>query len=140
MEIVVLRKEHLEGFTPSLLDILEAEACGFSWQQAMGEMGDAPLGVMHEGALLTIGGDTRGCCWFITSELIYCLGLTEKAMFIQLMKMHVEALLKRWPKLWNYVWSGNELHKKFLKKLGATFTGAGYISVSGERFDYFEIT
>lgn len=98
--------------------------------------------VDEEGFVYAYGGNVENCVWFLTSEVLEYCSLSVKKAFIRCIEGHRDSLLEHYDYLWNYVWSENLLHKKFLKALGAVFyPEKGFNSeFTVERFDYFEIS
>lgn len=93
------------------------------------------------GEVFAYGGNQGDNVWFLTSGLVYKLGPKEKLEFIKRISEYRDLMLDQYGTIWNYVWSGNKSHIKFLKLLGAEFHDDWTVSpVTGERFQLFTIS
>lgn len=89
---------------------------------------------------VAIGGNHGDCVWFITSHLVDFMAPQCKREFRKAILEYRNKMLERYPVLWNYVWTGNNHHIRFLRTIGAEFTDE-YItsSITGETFRLFLI-
>lgn len=93
------------------------------------------------GAVYAYGGNQGDNVWFLTSRLVSRLSKAEKREFGLHIARYRDLMLDQFPVLWNYVWSGNKSHIRFLRLLGAKFHPEVTISpVTGERFQLFTIS
>ena len=95
--------------------------------------------VDSEGRVLATGG-SNGCLWFVTTKRVACLGVHEKAEFIQLLKDHLECVRKfsKPEDMTNMVHEENSKHIRLLRHLGATFAFAQIVvPETGARFRQF---
>lgn len=93
------------------------------------------------GEVFAYGGNQGDNVWFLTSGLVYKLRPKEKREFIKCISEYRDLMLDQYGTIWNYVWSGNKSHIKFLKLLGAKFHDEWTVSpVTGERFQLFTIS
>ncbi|QDH94164.1 putative internal (core) protein [Escherichia phage vB_EcoP-Ro103C3lw] len=93
------------------------------------------------GTVYAYGGNQGDNVWFLTSRLVSRLSKAEKREFGHHIAAYRDLMLDQFPVLWNYVWSGNKSHIRFLRLLGAKFHPEVTISpVTGERFQLFTIS
>lgn len=93
------------------------------------------------GTVYAYGGNQGDNVWFLTSRLVSRLSKDEKREFGLHIARYRDLMLDQFPVLWNYVWSGNKSHIRFLRLLGAKFHHEVTISpVTGERFQLFTIS
>lgn len=93
------------------------------------------------GTALAYGGNQGDNVWFLTSRLTSRLTRSRKREFARLISEYRDLMLDQYGTIWNYVWSGNKSHIKFLKLLGAKFHDEWTVSpVTGERFQLFTIS
>ena len=93
------------------------------------------------GEVFAYGGNQGDNVWFLTSGLVYKLRPKDKRGFIKRISEYRDLMLDQYGTIWNYVWSGNKSHIKFLKLLGAKFHDDWTVSpVTGERFQLFTIS
>lgn len=93
------------------------------------------------GTVYAYGGNQGDNVWFLTSRLVSRLSKDEKREFGLHIARYRDLMLDQFPVLWNYVWSGNKSHIRFLRLLGAKFHPEVTISpVTGERFQLFTIS
>lgn len=93
------------------------------------------------GEVFAYGGNQGDNVWFLTSGLVNKLRPKEKREFIKRISEYRDLMLDQYGTIWNYVWSDNKSHIKFLKLLGAKFHDDWTISpVTGERFQLFTIS
>lgn len=93
------------------------------------------------GTVYAYGGNQGDNVWFLTSRLVSRLSKAEKLEFGLHIARYRDLMLDQFPVLWNYVWSGNKSHIRFLRLLGAKFHNEVTISpVTGERFQLFTIS
>lgn len=93
------------------------------------------------GTVYAYGGNQGDNVWFLTSRLVSRLSKDEKREFGLHIARYRDLMLDRFPVLWNYVWSGNKSHIRFLRLLGAKFHHEVTVSpVTGERFQLFTIS
>ncbi len=93
------------------------------------------------GTVYAYGGNQGDNVWFLTSRLVSRLTKAEKREFGLHIARYRDLMLDQFPVLWNYVWSGNKSHIRFLRLLGAKFHPEVTISpVTGERFQLFTIS
>lgn len=93
------------------------------------------------GTVYAYGGNQGDNVWFLTSRLVSRLSKAEKREFWHHIATYRDLMLDQFPVLWNYVWSGNKSHIRFLRLLGAKFHPEVTISpVTGERFQLFTIS
>ena len=93
------------------------------------------------GTVYAYGGNQGDNVWFVTSRLVSRLSKAEKREFGLHIARYRDLMLDQFPVLWNYVWSGNKSHIRFLRLLGAKFHPEVTISpVTGERFQLFTIS
>lgn len=93
------------------------------------------------GTVYAYGGNQGDNVWFLTSRLVSRLSKSEKREFGHHIASYRDLMLDQFPVLWNYVWSGNKSHIRFLKLLGAKFHDEWTTSpVTGERFQLFTIS
>ena len=92
------------------------------------------------GTVYAYGGNQGDNVWFLTSRLVSRLSKAEKREFGLHIARYRDLMLDQFPVLWNYVWSGNKSHIRFLRLLGAKFHHEVTVSpVTGERFQLFTI-
>ena len=93
------------------------------------------------GTVYAYGGNQGDNVWFLTSRRVSRLAKAEKREFGHHIATYRDLMLDQFPVLWNYVWSGNKSHIRFLRLLGAKFHPEVTISpVTGERFQLFTIS
>lgn len=93
------------------------------------------------GTVYAYGGNQGDNVWFLTSRLVSRLSKAEKREFGLHIARYRDLMLDQFPVLWNYVWSGNKSHIRFLRLLGAKFHHEVTVSpVTGERFQLFTIS
>lgn len=93
------------------------------------------------GTVYAYGGNQGDNVWFLTSRRVSGLSKAEKREFGHHIATYRDLMLDQFPVLWNYVWSGNKSHIRFLRLLGAKFHPEVTISpVTGERFQLFTIS
>lgn len=93
------------------------------------------------GEVFAYGGNQGDNVWFLTSSLVERLRPKDKREFIQRISEYRDLMLDQYGTIWNYVWSGNKSHIRFLRLLGAKFHPEVTISpVTGERFQLFTIS
>lgn len=93
------------------------------------------------GEVFAYGGNQGDNVWFLTSGLVYKLRPKDKREFIKRISEYRDLMLDQYGTIWNYVWSGNKSHIKFLKLLGAKFHDDWTVSpVTGDRFQLFTIS
>lgn len=93
------------------------------------------------GEVFAYGGNQGDNVWFLTSSLVERLRPKDKREFIQRISEYRDLMLDQYGTIWNYVWSGNKSHIRFLRLLGAKFHNEVTISpVTGERFQLFTIS
>ena len=93
------------------------------------------------GTVYAYGGNQGDNVWFLTSRLVSRLSKDEKREFGLHIARYRDLMLDQFPVLWNYVWSGNKSHIRFLRLLGAKFHHEVTVSpVTGERFQLFTIS
>lgn len=93
------------------------------------------------GTVYAYGGNQGDNVWFVTSRLVSRLSKAEKREFGLHIARYRDLMLDQFPVLWNYVWSGNKSHIRFLRLLGAKFHHEVTVSpVTGERFQLFTIS
>lgn len=93
------------------------------------------------GTVYAYGGNQGDNVWFLTSRLVSRLSKDEKREFGLHITRYRDLMLDQFPVLWNYVWSGNKSHIRFLRLLGAKFHHEVTSSpVTGERFQLFTIS
>lgn len=93
------------------------------------------------GTVYAYGGNQGDNVWFLTSRLVSRLSKDEKREFGLHITRYRDLMLDQFPVLWNYVWSGNKSHIRFLRLLGAKFHHEVTVSpVTGERFQLFTIS
>ncbi|QUR34632.1 internal (core) protein [Escherichia phage P762] len=93
------------------------------------------------GTVYAYGGNQGDNVWFVTSRLVSRLSKAEKREFGLHIARYRDLMLDQYGTIWNYVWSGNKSHIKFLKLLGAKFHDDWTISpVTGEHFQLFTIS
>ena len=93
------------------------------------------------GTVYAYGGNQGDNVWFLTSRLVSRLSKAEKREFGLHIARYRDLMLDQFPVLWNYVWSGNKSHIRFLRLLGAKFHPEVTVSpVTGERFQLFTIS
>lgn len=93
------------------------------------------------GTVYAYGGNQGDNVWFVTSRLVSRLTKAEKREFGLHIARYRDLMLDQFPILWNYVWSGNKSHIRFLRLLGAKFHPEVIISpVTGESFQLFTIS
>lgn len=105
-------------FTPAYHDVLEAEALGIS-----PSFPDASECVTldHGGVPLAIGGNVGDQVWFITSDQVWSMCLSDKSKFRKAIITYRDKMLEQYESIWNFVWIGNTPHIRFLKSIGAVF-------------------
>lgn len=97
--------------------------------------------LIHNDSVLAYGGNQGDNVWFVTSRLTARLSRAEKREFGRKISAYRDLMLDRYGTIWNYVWSGNKSHIRFLKLLGAKFHDEWTVSpVTGERFQLFTIS
>lgn len=93
------------------------------------------------GEVYAYGGNQGDNVWFLTSCQVDLLRPKDKREFIRCISEYRDLMLDQYGTIWNYVWSGNKSHIKFLKLLGAKFHDEWTTSpVTGERFQLFTIS
>lgn len=93
------------------------------------------------GEVYAYGGNQGDNVWFLTSSQAFLLSSKRKREFIQRISEYRDLMLDQYGTIWNYVWSGNKSHIRFLKLLGAKFHDEWTTSpVTGERFQLFTIS
>lgn len=93
------------------------------------------------GTVYAYGGNQGDNVWFVTSRLVSRLTKAEKREFGLHIARYRDLMLDQFPIIWNYVWSGNKSHIRFLRLLGAKFHPEVTISpVTGESFQLFTIS
>lgn len=93
------------------------------------------------GTVYAYGGNQGDNVWFLTSRLVSRLSKAEKREFGLHIARYRDLMLDQFPVLWNYVWSSNKSHIRFLRLLGAKFHPEVTVSpVTGERFQLFTIS
>ena len=93
------------------------------------------------GEVFAYGGNQGDNVWFLTSSLVERLRPKDKREFIQRISEYRDLMLDQYGTIWNYVWSDNKSHIRFLRLLGAKFHPEVTISpVTGERFQLFTIS
>lgn len=93
------------------------------------------------GTVYAYGGNQGDNVWFLTSRLVSRLSKAEKREFGLHIARYRDLMLDQFPVLWNYVWSGNKSHIRFLRLLGAKFHPEVTVSpVTGESFQLFTIS
>ncbi|WKV24239.1 hypothetical protein LET1_00038 [Pectobacterium phage LET1] len=97
--------------------------------------------LQHGTKVLAYGGNQGDCVWFLTEHNSLFLSHPEKLQFISCISEYRDLMLDQYGTIWNYVWSGNKSHIRFLKVLGAKFHDEWTTSpVTGERFQLFTIS
>lgn len=112
----------LQVFVPSREDISEAEAAGH------------PVGFPDVTECVTlyarlntcemplaIGGNMGDQVWFVTSRDVIHLSMERRKEFRVCVLEYRDRMLEKYQALWNYVWTGNRSHVRFLKSIGAEF-------------------
>lgn len=93
------------------------------------------------GEIYAYGGNQGDNVWFLTSGQVDLLRPKGKREFIRCISEYRDLMLDQYGTIWNYVWSGNKSHIRFLKLLGAQFHDEWTVSpVTGERFQLFTIS
>lgn len=93
------------------------------------------------GEVYAYGGNQGDNVWFLTSHQVARLRPRAKRKFLRLISEYRDLMLDQYGTIWNYVWSGNKSHIKFLKLLGAKFHDDWTVSpVTRERFQLFTIS
>lgn len=93
------------------------------------------------GEVYAYGGNQGDNVWFLTSRQIAILSPKAKREFIKCISGYRDLMLDQYGTIWNYVWSGNKSHIRFLKLLGAKFHDEWTTSpVTGEKFILFTIS
>lgn len=112
--------QDLITFRPAIGDLLEMKALGKTSLVDL-TYSDCLAIISEDNFILAIGGNIEEKCWFLTSELAFTLSTKHKLQFRALILKHSNNLFKTYKYLWNYVWSGNIKHIRFLKTIGAKF-------------------
>ena len=107
----------------------------------MGHLSDTSVVLTNSvGEVLAYGGNQGDCVWFLTSSMTERLNRKNKMEFRNLIMEYRDQMLSQYPVLWNYVWVGNESHKRFLRSIGAVFHDKFTESpTTGEKFQLFTI-
>lgn len=93
------------------------------------------------GEIYAYGGNQGDNVWFLTSGQVDLLSPKGKLDFLRCISEYRDLMLDQYGTIWNYVWSGNKSHIRFLKVLGAKFHDEWAVSpVTGERFQLFTIS
>uniref|UniRef100_A0AAU7VF52 Internal (Core) protein n=1 Tax=Enterobacter phage vB_EclP_26 TaxID=3161160 RepID=A0AAU7VF52_9CAUD len=93
------------------------------------------------GEVYAYGGNQGDNVWFLTSGQVQLLDSKGRREFIQRISEYRDLMLDQYGTIWNYVWSGNKSHIKFLQLLGAKFHDEWTKSpVTGEVFQLFTIS
>ena len=142
-----IRKATLQDvsrFLPTRHDINEFNANNPNrdlWETLRLHLTESSVVVQHGSKVLAYGGNQGDCVWFLTEHHTLFLSYHEKSEFIRCISEYRDLMLDQYGTIWNYVWSGNKSHIKFLKLLGAKFHDDWTISpVTGERFQLFTIS
>lgn len=107
-----------ETFKPSPEDIAEAKAMGI--EPSFPPASECVTLSLY-GAPLAIGGNVGDQVWFVTSADAWKLKSKTKREFRKWIIEYRDEMLKEYPIIWNYVWTGNTSHIRFLKTIGAVF-------------------
>ena len=107
----------------------------------IGHLTESSVVLVNGATVLAYGGNSGDCVWFLTDHRVNSLSYTEKMEMVDRIKGYRDLMLDQFTVLWNYVWSGNKSHIRFLKLLGAKFHDEWTTSpVTGERFQLFTIS
>lgn len=122
MHIRKATKRDLEFFSPARDDLLEARALGLNYKEHIDSLDPEQCVVLIDGTtILALGGNNGDQVWFLTSYMVRHLGLKAKLQFRAAIKEYRDTMLAQYPVLWNYIWTGNTDHYRFLKSIGAEF-------------------
>lgn len=108
----------LDLFIPAYHDVLEAQAMGI--EPSFPDVSEC-VTLDHGGFPLAIGGNHGDQVWFVTSDQVWRLNRALKLRFHRVICEYRDKVLEEFPVVWNYVWVGNNPHKRFLKSIGAVF-------------------
>lgn len=136
--------QDVSRFLPTADDIKEFEANNPNrdlWETLRLHLTESSVVLQHRGSVLAYGGNQGDNVWFLTDHAVLFLTHREKRDFISTLSEYRDLMLDQYGTIWNYVWSGNKSHIKFLKLLGAKFHDEWTVSpVTGERFQLFTMT
>lgn len=144
MHIRKATKADINTFLPSPDDIREFEANNphRDLRETLSlHLTESSVVLQHGSKVLAYGGNQGDCVWFLTEHHSLFLRYPEKLQFIECISEYRDLMLDQYGTIWNYVWSGNKSHIRFLKLLGAKFHDEWTESpVTGERFQLFTIS
>ena len=129
----------LDGFTPHRDDLSEALAGNIDWRYDLEcALQAGCYTVIHRNKVLAIGGNHGDQCWFVTSEDVSELSHRDRMRFRKIIVQFRDLLLEDYPTLWNFMWEGNNNHRRFLTSIGAVFHDQ-YVQMANGRFQLFTI-
>ncbi|SOO46823.1 internal (core) protein A [Yersinia phage fPS-59] len=118
MYLRIARPIDFDLFKPSHDDLREAEELGVTPSYPPAHK---CVVIDRVGYPLAVGGMDGDQVWFITSSEVWRLDHAEKREFRKLIMEYRDIMVLRYGQIWNYVWTGNKNHVRFLKSIGAVF-------------------
>lgn len=117
------------------LDLAEVKyATGTSFEDtSLHELEDALVLVDEKDKVYAIGGYKNHVVWLLCTSRV----VEHKIKFLRFMKSYYQKVIDKEGWLYNYVWTGNELHMKWLKYMGANFFPQKYYVWNGQPFILF---
>ncbi|MHA4965263.1 phage protein Gp13 family protein [Pseudomonas extremorientalis] len=96
--------------------------------------------IKSNGQVLAIGGHTNGGIWFVTTNIVEGLSVSERFRFYRILKSYLALIKRESPAnmtFTNLVSVGNKAHMRLLEVLGATFRADCVMSPAGFPFKQF---
>lgn len=105
---------------------------------------DALVCVDEEDFVYSYGGITEteegAMVWFLTSIALRDAGKKVQQDYIKLMSQWRADTVAKYGCIFNFIWDGNENHKKFIKRMGGVFHDIyRHSQYTNERFQLFTI-
>lgn len=96
--------------------------------------------VVKVGALVLAVGGSKGCLWFVTTNVVNSLNTKERMAFLKILKDHLRDVKDHSPfdtQLTNFVSVDNKPHIRLLNALGASWSNVITMSPAGFAFKQF---
>ncbi|WP_296260151.1 MULTISPECIES: phage protein Gp13 family protein [unclassified Pseudomonas] len=105
-----------------------------------GALDETTQAIRSNGQVLAIGGHANGGIWFVTTNIVNGLPVSERFRFYRILKTYLASIKRESPletPFTNLVSVGNKAHLRLLEALGATFHTDCVISPAGFPFKQF---
>lgn len=140
LRVTKITVKHLQDFLAHArpLDLLEFKyAANYDFENtAINELSDTLALVDEKHNVYAIGGYKAHVVWLLCTTRVE----DNKIKFLRFMKKCYRKVIRKEGWLYNYVWTGNELHTKWLKYMGAEFFPEKNYKCNGQTFVLFSFT